>query len=163
MNLRFSLVHHLLRCYLQNDPMWIKDHPFMYSKYVPSEVDDWHQVDADLARQIYAIADEIKSRSDVIVQLTKSSLLTRAGSKRLSQEALGRLPLTKKTLDEVIETPIAFNMRRLHWAAGQFLSQGIHPTRSQLTRLANVKRSLLDDPQVQSVIDEAMKIFGDSS
>jgi hypothetical protein len=66
-----------------------------------------------------------------------------------------RFPQTIKALAKVVETRIAFAIRRVQWTAGYFFNHHTLPSRRQLILRAGVANRDKDVPEIKKAIDEA--------
>lgn len=118
----------------------------------------WDERDKKIAVQIHAAAQAIRELPDRPRQITVTAIGQNIGQLALLQRHLDHLPLTRAKLDEVVETRIAWAVRRIHYVRDQARENNISLLRWQFIRTAGVER-LLGELVVQEELARAVTIF----
>jgi hypothetical protein len=116
---------------------------------------DWKVRDTELQERVVAIAGSIKSRSAPLRRVTVRAIGIELGNPTILQVYKEQLPRTQLALAALIETTEQFALRRVQWAADQFISQHLKPNRWELMRVAGIGPSTRDIPSVDRAITEA--------
>ncbi|WP_391560720.1 TnsD family Tn7-like transposition protein [Robertmurraya sp.] len=113
------------------DFMWLykNDKPWLYMILPPNtkcgeRVDsriDWKLRDKEIVDSLKKILG-LMLIEEKPVRITIGTIGLRLGKKAIIKKHINKLPLTKKNMDQHVETTEQFQIRRLHWAANQLLS-----------------------------------------
>lgn len=141
---------------LHNDNEWLKANmppPFKRTG-TPRRV-DWHERDRQLEADVRLTAERIKAVEGRPSQVTVTAVARYLDKKELLQKKkqLDKLPLTKKALDDVVESQIQFAVRRLGWAAACFREEEKVPARSELALRSCVDYSIWQMPEAAAALD----------
>lgn len=112
----------------------------------------WKGLDEMLAKKVPHAADRLRNVPGRPIRITRHSIgvdLTHIGA--LSHN-LDRMPLTARALDEVVETPEAFALRRIELTVKQAKQAGHQLTRTQLIQRVG-RRWINTSPQVLQAIE----------
>lgn len=123
---------------------------------------NWLERDKKLALAIRDAASVLRSRSDPFIRVTKKAICQMIDSsdlgvsiEHLIERCLDKLPETRETLNNMIESQEQFAGRRLYEVAEQFRQKGIRPTRRQLSRSAHIE--LYVSPQVKQIANTLLE------
>jgi hypothetical protein len=125
----------------RHDTEWLKEHypvkvvssgneRLMLGK-IRSQQNNYSLVDADFAKLVRTTAEEIYTRSDFPIQVTRRLLVAPIGIPALLKKNhvfFNFLPLTEIALSEVIETYTAFLWRKLRWSVQSYLTEQTSPS-----------------------------------
>lgn len=129
---------------------------------------DWQARDKRLASAVRRAATILKNRVEPIAKITRKAISDvidtteplGVGVMELLLSCLEKLPETARALDEVVETPEQFAIRRLESVAACYCKRGLRPTRSQLVEEAYV-RPLLTLPLIALTINRILAELAD--
>jgi hypothetical protein len=85
-------------------------------------------------------------------------LCVNSGYLALIQRQLDKLPLTAKTLTEVIETTEEFAVRRIYWVAERYCQESICPKAWQIIRETGIKPYIAEMPKVKEAITSVLNL-----
>lgn len=136
-----------LRQALPADWVWLKRHdPDWLEAHSPAPLNragagqprvDWPVLDAELAAAISQAAASI--RKDIPPRrITRSEIERRIGRHGWFGPRLTKLPECKQAFTKTAEPLAAFRIRRIQWARGELITQGIAPAPWRVTRLAGL-------------------------
>ncbi|MHB1419806.1 MAG: TnsD family Tn7-like transposition protein [Bacillota bacterium] len=109
----------------RHDRLWLDEHsPATAPKKGDDRRVDWKKRDAELAALVAWAAGEIKQQSGKRTRLTVSSIGKKTGKLALLQRHLSKLPETRDTLENVIETEEDFQIHRVRYIASQLRERG---------------------------------------
>ncbi|WP_342511818.1 TnsD family transposase [Sporosarcina sp. FSL K6-1522] len=95
----------------KHDKDWLMQNRPKYSRSKPNNNRiDWVQRDEEMAKQVKEIANQLKSIKHV--RITKTEIGRKIGALSLIQKSLQKLPKTKRTLENVVETTEQYRIRR---------------------------------------------------
>lgn len=103
---------------------------------------DWGIRDIELAKKIYRAADKIRGQSRKVTRLTVSSIGKEIGELALLQRKTALLPLSRETLEFLVEDRDQFAIRRVHFASDIMKARNEVLVRWKLARLAGVGQNL---------------------
>lgn len=141
---------------LHNDNEWLKiNMPPPYRRADTPRRVDWQARDSQLAEDVRLAADRIKAMEGRPTQITVNAIARNLDKKELLQKKkqLDKLPLTKKALDDVVETRIQFAIRRVGWAAGCFGEEKKAPAKSELALRACVDYNVWQEPEAKAALE----------
>jgi hypothetical protein len=155
---RFYKVYRWLE---KHDSEWLKEHlPAPYKRVGSGRQKDWASLDIELAKVVLNVANAIKSASPPL-RVTLKAIGIELDRLSTLQTARDKLPQTAKVLDEVIETSLEFDIRRVGWAADCFRTEAVCPTRSEFLLKAGLARRgttyLSKQPKLLKAINTALK------
>lgn len=143
----------------RHDRDWQDDH---LPKYRPTGTlnnrVDWEERDKQLSVQVYAGANALRSMPGRPKRITVEAIERYLGHPALRHQ-LDKLPLTRRALDEVVETVVSAAVRRIHYVAASARQENIAMTKSQLVRASGVNFQR-EEPFVQEAIAQAMMVCG---
>ncbi len=108
---------------------------------------DWSARDDELRALAEEAAAAMLRESERPVQIRVTTVARRMGQASLLAQHLDRLPLTAAYLNAVVETPAAFAIRKLRWAAEWFATEGCLPPAWKLVRRAALRAALAAELQ----------------
>jgi len=85
------------------------------------------------------VVSRILASPDRPIRLRVGTIARMMGHVSLIHQRLDRLPSTRAYLEAVVETPTAFAVRRIRWAAEQFASEARVPVPWALVRKAALR------------------------
>lgn len=131
--------------WLQNhDQEWLKsNYPLVPKRSYSKLRKDWVSRDIQAAQEIRNIASRIKSPRGFPRQVTKTAIERHLQRVSLLNHGLPNMPLTSKVLAEVVESYLAFTLRRIEWATNWFIREGLTPSFRKFVRCARLSRSHL--------------------
>lgn len=135
------------------DPRWLKQHQPEPSKITKQKI-NWTERDKLLLEKLRGVCDKMMAGPGPPERVSLSTLLRAISGSWESLEPRKRMPATSRFLDEVIETPIKYAMRRLRNAATQMQAQGEVVTPPGLRWRAKLLQHFAHDPQVRALIVE---------
>ncbi len=116
---------------------------------------DWRQRDEETARLVKDTAEKLRNFTQRPKRITRGAIRRESKLPFIRSESLKKMPLTKQSLVEVIETYLEFAVRRIHWYVQQYKSKGIYPERWRIIQEASLKK-YLHEPLIQEAINEAL-------
>lgn len=108
---------------------------------------DWSARDDELRALTEDVVAAMLRESERPVQIRVTTVARRMGHASLLAQHLDRLPLTAAYLSGVAETPTAFAIRKLRWAAERFATEGCLPPAWRLVRRAALRPALAAELQ----------------
>lgn len=148
---------------LKNDAEWLKrPSPYSLKRDQRSSDVDWQKRDAEYAVAVRIVATSLKHNPSRPVQVTRSAIGRAVGAVTLLRQKLHKLPLTAQVISNVVETRVEYAVRRVRWAAENFMRDHIQPRPWQLVLKANVY-SLRKEPEVKSAINAAVGLIESNS
>ncbi len=144
----------------RHDLAWLKSHlpsSKQESRSQSSRV-DWQKRDRDLAELVEMSARRLKERAGRPVQITISAIGKASGQLALLQQHLHRLPITTYLLGDLLETRVAFALRRLEWTVEQYRKEKILPKRYELIKKAGLWR-IASESRVKLSTEEALQFL----
>lgn len=106
-----------------------------------------------------ASATRIKNAQGRPKWVTSASISRDTGLSLSNGRILTKLPLTSRLLEEVVETAETFAVRRVWWVAEQYKQENTYPTRSKFVKRLGLSGQMLQKPQVNLAIDNALEIL----
>jgi hypothetical protein len=142
----------------RNDLEWFEKHlpPTRNTRRRPSLI-DWESVDNRLSTSVKVSALRIKNLAGRPIRVSITAIIKEVGRRSWLERRLDKLPLTAKVIEEFVESPEAFEIRKVLWSAESYMREGFCPTRAQFIMQAGVKNKTGRTPAVQSMIDAAME------
>ena len=118
---------------------------------------DWKSRDFQLAEEVRRTASQLMNIEGRPVRVTRSAIFrNRNRYKRLlNRKVSAKLPLMLKALSEVVETHIQFSRRRIRWATGCFIQEGVVPSFTRLAERAGVTNSV-SLPEITAALESAI-------
>jgi hypothetical protein len=141
----------------RHDRDWLKQHLPPRKRSDPPQRVDWCARDAKIAKLIPEAAQRLQTQPGRPRQITIAAIGRAIGYTAMIQQHLDLLPLTAAALAEVVESRIAFAVRRIQWALACYYSQGKVPKGWEIVRLSGVER-LLSDVVIQKALKELEEI-----
>lgn len=139
----------------RNDPDWLrKQLPAIMPRPDAQPRIDWTARDTEVAQAMRTAAEQLR-QSEQPVWLTTTAIARTAGHLALIHQHLDKLPQTRATLEDLLESRIDFAVRRVRWALEQYHREDIVPKRWQLIRRAGVER-LKEEPLVAQALEDAL-------
>ncbi|HEY9605333.1 MAG TPA: TnsD family Tn7-like transposition protein [Allocoleopsis sp.] len=148
--------------WLENhDSEWLKEHlPAPYKRVGSGRQKDWESQDIDLALAVLNVANDIKTASPPL-RVTLKAIGIELDRLPMLQKERDKLPQTARVLDEVIETQLQFDIRRVGWAADCFRTEAVCPIRSEFLLKAGLGQRgttyLSKKPKLLNAINTALK------
>lgn len=146
-------IYYWLRNY---DGEWLKAHlPSPFKRTTSArQIIDWRARDQNLEKEVRESAQRLKDAKGKPVKITVNAIGRDLDRKELLQKPrhLAKLPLTRRTLEDVIETRIQFAIRRVRWAAQCFRDEGIAPAKSILALRSCVGYEIWEDQTAGNVL-----------
>ncbi|PLR75790.1 transposase [Bacillus sp. V3-13] len=132
----------------RNNREWLRNHsPRKGTKAVISNRVDWTERDKELLFQVKRIIGKLYA-IEIPVYVNKSRVGKEIGQLSLIEKHLDKLPMTKKYLEEHIESREQFQIRRIKWACRALAVKDEEIIEWKVRRLAGIR----DD------VDEQIKI-----
>lgn len=141
----------------RHDRAWLNEHsPGPALKKGDDRRVDWGKRDAEMATLVAIAATEIEQQSGRPARLTVSAIGKRTGKLALLQRHLARLPKTKDTLDNLIESAEDFQIRRVRCVAAELRERGELVRPWKIVRKAGLRPgySLRVAEQIHSEVQE---------
>ena len=156
-----ELVPYYLSYWLRrNDREWLQANmPPKKSKPPPPPRTDYGELDGRLAADVRAEAVRIRSRPGAPVRVSLAALERRFGYTVSIKNRLARLPQTAAALADVIESMVAFSLRRVEWVLQRCRQEGVVPSRSAFIEQASIKNKTGRSKVVQDAVDEALNLL----
>lgn len=125
----------------RHDRKWLNAHKPTPRRVTsrPSRI-DWHARDRKIAADISASVERLKAASGRPKQITVTAVGREMGLIHLLQQHLDKLPLTKRVLDELVESRLDYALRRVQWVERHYREADVHPKRWQYERRAGIAR-----------------------
>jgi hypothetical protein len=119
---------------------------------------DWEKFDHELAALVRDAVQSLLDEPSRPKRITLGTIGRKIGQSWHLEHNLSRLPLTKQSLDDSIETPTETAIRRIYWVMEQFQEEGILPSRSLFVVKAGFTSasSLVRLKEIQEAIDDAL-------
>jgi hypothetical protein len=122
------------------DRPWLRAHQPTWRKETPRSLRvDWPARDAELVAALHSAMNHLLAQAGEPVQLSAAALRRATGRHAQLERGPELLPRCHAFLAAVAEPPLTFARRRAHWAAEQFLREGITPPRWRLVRRAGLR------------------------
>lgn len=115
---------------------------------------DWEKRDLDLSWQIEEACKSILSDKSKPVRITIAAIGKRIGKLSWLEKKLDKLPVTKRILNNYLETVSRFQIRRVRWAADQMYGEW------PLKRWKIVRKAGLRPGYTQEVSEEINRCIG---
>jgi DNA-directed RNA polymerase subunit K/omega len=117
-----------------------------------------------LAAEVQASALRVRNASGSPVRITIGAIARDLDEKTslVSKKNRNKLPLTVKALQEVLEGPIDFSIRRIAWATNELRKEGVRPGLYPLRKRAAVNHSLWYVPEIEGAFDKALQMLIDA-
>lgn len=158
----------------RHDRDWLKEHhPALPSRSNNKRLlksieqiqqDHYSQIDADLAKAVRKIAEEIYTRPDFPTQVTRRILIGQIGEVALTKRSdvtLNNLPITSQAIKEVLETDISYIWRKLRWTVQSILTEEAYPAFYIFLRRARISSLASEHPDYKKMIQFAYKSLRD--
>lgn len=119
---------------------------------------NWEEFDRELAALVRNAGQSLLNDPLRPKRVTRGGIGRKIGQSWHLEHNLSRLPLTKQSLADSVETPAEAAIRRIYWVMKQFQEEGILPSRSLFVIKAGFssKASILRLKEVQEAIDNAL-------
>lgn len=141
---------------LQNDAAWLKSHSPNFRRSVRSTSGvDWKKRDAEYAVAVRVAAANLMNKRGRPVRVTMTAIGKALGAVTLLRQKLSKMPLTAQVMAGVVEIRVQYAIRRVWWAADQFIEEGVLSRYWQLILRANVY-SLKGEPEIKAVVEAAI-------
>lgn len=103
----------------RNDNDWLKDNypTSRQSRIYTNCRVDWHQRDQKTANEVKRIAGEIRAEQNKLIRVSKNEIGRRLGNLSSLYQYIEKMPETKKTLKDIIESTEEFQIRRIKYIA----------------------------------------------
>jgi hypothetical protein len=155
-----ELVPYLLYWLRRNDREWLQANMPPSKKSNPPFIQaDYGEIDGRLAADVRAEAARIRSLPGAPVRVSLAALVRGVGYAVSVKSKLARLPHTAAALADVIESMVAFSLRRVDWALQRYRQEGVVPSRSAFIERASIKYKAGRSQVVQSAVDEALNLL----
>lgn len=151
MPLRQSPEYHWL---YRNDRAWLQQQVADYGKapHRSGKRVDWGLRDRLLANRVVTWSEAKRHPAERPIRVTLSLIGRELHAASLFDHYLDKLPLTRKAIAYVVESPQQFHRRRLIWARDQLRSKGVPVIRWRLLRQAGIRSP--PSAEVQQFIKE---------
>lgn len=116
---------------------------------------DWEKRDIHLAREAKAAAARIIGAAGRPVRASANRIAMDIGAHSAISKRGHLLPLTVKAISETAETPEAYAIRRIRWAAECFKQEKVIPTPSRLQIRAGASPRMLEKADVSKALADA--------
>jgi Tn7-like transposition protein D len=120
---------------------------------------DWRTRDREYAGEVYRLAAEIKNRVGKPIWVRQSSIAHEIKHREwiTHSKYKKKLPLTKEALQDVTETRIEYNLRRIRWAIESIKEDGSSYAVSFIGQRAVVAWHLWREPRIKKALDEGIE------
>jgi hypothetical protein len=147
-------------CYHDYD--WLKANlPPVVKLTRSGDMVDWHSKDIQLEKEVRLSAIRLKSIDGRPMQITIRSIgrdIDKLGS-LMVRSVIKKLPLTAKTLSEVVETRLEITIRRVEWATQLFNQENISPNFTVFSRQAGIGQVTRAIPEIKTAIEAALQLL----
>ena len=128
----------------KHDRDWLGQQVVEYGKVPSRRVArvDWGQRDRLLAKRVEAWYETMQYLAGRPTRVTLSLIGRELHAAALFEHFLDKLPLTRKAIACVVETPQQFHCRRLAWARDQLSAKGVPVIQWRLVRQAGIRSPL---------------------
>lgn len=118
---------------------------------------DWAARDFSLARQLQAVANDVRYLPGRPVRITIKELGRRVNRISWLEKFRAKLPIVSSLLETLIETTEQYQARRIQWAVAELTKQGKNVTRTAVQRLAGIgdRSSESIMVRINAYVDEA--------
>lgn len=152
---RFSNLYRWLN---KHDNAWLKSNLPPKKQYArthsPQRV-NWNVRDNELSREVLKVANQVKSLDGKPKRITKA-LISEFIKHPNQLDTLEKLPLTKKTLNDVLETINEFRSRKVIWATHQLKKNNRKVSINNICKLAGKYKDFSDE--VKELVNEQVNI-----
>ncbi|MEH7355405.1 TnsD family transposase [Neobacillus drentensis] len=132
----------------RNNIEWLKGHsPKQGTKPVTSRRVDWTERDNEILLQVRQIINKLYA-IDKPIYVNKTRIGKEINQLSLIEKHLEKLPMTKKYIEEHIETRQQFQIRRIKWACGHLVVQGEEITEWKVIRLAGIRDNVCEEVRI---------------
>lgn len=155
-----SLKPRLYAWLIENDSDWLdKNLPLKQILLNKSKsYVDWEKRDLDLKCDLEHKAKLMLTQYERPKQITKTALGKKTESLPLILTKLEKMPLTKATLDKLVESKEEYAIRKIRWVASNFRDQNLFPSKSQLIISACVYK-MRENQSIKKVINQEFNRF----
>ncbi|MCM3325009.1 TnsD family transposase [Cytobacillus kochii] len=123
----------------RNNREWLKNHsPRQETKAVISNRVDWKERDKEILHQVKQVISKLYAIG-IPVYVNKSRVGKEIGQLSLIEKHLDKLPMTKKYIEEHIESREQFQIRRIKWACRALAVKGEEIMEWKVRRLAGIR------------------------
>lgn len=141
----------------RRDKSWLNEH-LPQKKQASARLRGTRMIDSDkrdieMELKLRTVAEQLRNSPARPVCLTKCGLLAKARIMNKVYFYLERLPRTKETLEELIDTDESFNRRKIAWAIRELSKEGLLITKSAVIQKVSLRRKF------GYLVDEALDVF----
>lgn len=123
------------------DKEWFLNHcPRPVPKKQPSNRIDWNKRDQDMAEKVREVAEQIRNKDGKPIRVSSEEVFRELGENKIHGAAWERMPLTHATLNNLTESFIEFDLRRVRWAINAIQEKNISPTKWRIFEITGGKR-----------------------
>lgn len=145
---------------LRNDRAWLTKNgpePKEKKRYSSASV-DWEARDRYYANEVREAAARLRETPGRPVRITKTAILRELGALWITHKEGVKLPLTFRTIAEVVESRMEHTVRRIRWVANSYLQEGVIPREGQIADKANVYE-IRELPEIRQAINGAVRMI----
>lgn len=149
---------HIYKWLRRNDSEWLEKHlPKSQKIGSPREKLDWKMIDVEIYKKVEKVCKEIKDIKESPTRITISEIKRRIGNKVWLDKRHEKLPLTKKLIDENLESREYFMLRKVKWTKEFYIKSNKIPTLSQFKTKACLKNlTFINSIKVQKAAQDAL-------
>jgi Tn7-like transposition protein D/TniQ len=118
---------------------------------------DWQGNDLKLSTLLREAVSSIKDADGRPTRVSLAAIIRKIGHRGWIENYRDKLPLSAIAIEECVESPDDFSIRRVIWARDCYVQEGLCPTRHQLIVFAGIRTKAGKSAKVQSIIDITME------
>lgn len=135
-----------------NDPDWFKQHNQVYVRKPPI---DWEMRDIEFKAKAYHAVHDILNHPGYPVKITMYAIFQKIGM-IIKRPYRDKVPQTMQFIESAVESDETFRIRRIMWAAKQFIKNGENATRHKLLELASINNKFRYSNSINKAVDETL-------
>ncbi len=140
-----KIVPALYAWHYRNNRKWLKEHsPKQERKADASRRVDWKERDEDILLQVKQTINKLYAY-DKPIYVNKTRVGKEINQLSFIEKHLAKLPMTKKYIEENIESRHQFQIRRIKWASGQLAVKGEEIIEWKVRRLAGIRNDVSEE------------------
>ncbi len=124
---------------LRNDRQWLNENrPSKNKNKEKRSQAYWKAKDLKLSETIQTAANNIRTKQGKPVKVTMTAILIESGHPGAIRINIQRLPIVQKMLEELVESPEAFALKRIDWVGKSYKEENITPTITEFRKRAGI-------------------------